>query len=330
VISFYERNVLDQPNEWKRLLRTKLPSRLGTAANPSTSRRLVFVGIGSSYWSARFSEFLWRDYADVGGGKDPVSFQSFDFVRIRDLHIRPEDIVIVFSHRGTKTFSMRSLEIAKRRYGATTVLITGVGSPRSKPDIVDFRIETCEQETCGAFTISLTSAIVRIIQLIGLSNKVFLMKFKETIRTLSLPFQVQLPKNYSNLVIVGDLIHEIVAREISLKIAETTYLPVRSFGLEEFLHGPRVTLDKQTCLLVFSSVSEPRRESLIKYAKTVGSEIIDIHDGLFRVPTEFTWLCQLVWGQLFALELSKVLKINPDSIRGDEFPYDKARENLIL
>ena len=99
-----------------------------------------------------------------------------------------------------------------------------------------------------------------------------------------------------------------VAREISLKIAETTYLPVRSFGLEEFLHGPRVTFGKQTFLLVVSSVSEPRRETLTKYAKTVGSEIIDIHDGLFRVPTEFTWLCQLVWGQLFALGLVRLLK----------------------
>jgi hypothetical protein len=56
-------------------------------------------------------------------------------------------------------------------------------------------------------------------------------------------------------------------------------------------------------------------------------DIHDIHDSLFRVPTEFRWLCQLAWGQLFALEPSKELKINPDSIRRDEFPYDKAREN---
>ena len=330
MISNYERNVLDQPEEWTRLLRTKLPRGLDTTFNLPKSGRLIFAGIGSSYWAARFSEFLWRDYAHVGGGEDPISIQSFDFVRTRDLHIQPEDIVIVFSHRGTKTFSMQSLEIAKKKYEATTVLITGVGSPASKPDIVDFRIETCAQETCGAFTISLTSAIVRIVQLIGFSNKVVLERFKETVKSMTLPIDVQVPKYYDNLVIVGDLIREVVAREISLKIAETTYLPVRSFGLEEFLHGPRVTLDKQTCLLVFSSVSEPRRESLIKYAKTVGSEIIDIHDGLFRVPTEFTWLCQLVWGQLFALELSKELKINPDSIRRDEFPYDKGRENLIL
>lgn len=57
MISFYERNVLDQPKEWKRLLRTKLPSGLETAFNLSTPGRLVFVGIGSSYWSARFPSF---------------------------------------------------------------------------------------------------------------------------------------------------------------------------------------------------------------------------------------------------------------------------------
>jgi glucosamine 6-phosphate synthetase-like amidotransferase/phosphosugar isomerase protein len=151
------------------------------------------------------------------------------------------------------------------------------------------------------------------------------------VENLTLPFEVQLPQYYTNLVIAGDLIREVVAREISSKIAETTYLPVRSFGLEEFLHGPRITLNRQTSLLLFSSVYEPRRESLIKYARTEGSEVIDILGGsLLKVPEEFKWLYQLVWGQLLALELSKKLKINPDSIRGDEHPYDNARENLTL
>jgi fructoselysine-6-P-deglycase FrlB-like protein len=329
VNSNYERNVLDQPEVWKRLLNAKLPSELESIL--SSSRRLIFVGIGSSYWAARFSEFLWRDYALLDGSdKDPISFQSFDFVRIQNLHLHPEDLVIVFSHRGTKTFSMHALEIAKKKYGATTVLITGIGSPISNPDIVDFRIETCTQETCGAFTISLTSAIVRIIQLIGYTNKVILDRFRKTVENLTLPFEVQLPTYYANLVIVGDLIREVVAREVSLKIAETTYLPVRSYGLEEFLHGPRVTLDRQTSLLLFSTISEPRRESLLKYARTIGSQVIDIYDDLFRVPEEFRWLCQLVLGQTLALELSKKLGTNPDTVRADQYPYDKAKENMML
>ena len=328
MISNYERNILNQPEVWKKLLDTKLPSKLESVL--SSSKRLVFVGIGSSYWAARISEFLWRDYAHADGGTGPISVQSFDFVKIPNLYLNPEDLVIVFSHRGTKTYSMQALDIAKKKYGATTVLITGIGSPPSKPEIVDFRIETYAQETSGAFTISLTSAIVRIIQLIGYSNKVILDRFKKTVENLTLPFDVQLPKYHSNLIIVGDLIREVVAREISLKIAETTYLPVRSYGLEEFLHGPRFVLDRQTSLLIFSSFSEPRRESLMNYARTIGSEVIDVHDNLFRVPDEFKWLCQLVWGQSFALELSKKLGINPDTVRINQYPYEKAEENLRM
>jgi fructoselysine-6-P-deglycase FrlB-like protein len=155
-------------------------------------------------------------------------------------------------------------------------------------------------------------------------------RFKETVENLTLLIGIQLPKYYANLVIVGDLIREVVAHEISLKISETTYLPVRSYGLEEFLHGPRVTLDRQTSLLIFSTISEHRTESLMKYARTIDSDIIDVHENLFRVPEEFRWLCQLVWGQTLALELSKKLGTNPDTVRADLYPYDKARENLIL
>src|SRR5262245_6296036 len=113
-----------------------------------------------------------------------------------------------------------------------------------------------------------------------------------------------------------------------LKIAETTYLPVRSYGLEEFLHEPRFVFDRQTSLLMFLSFSEPRRKSLMNYTRTIGSEVIDIHDNLFRVPDEFKWLCQLVWGQFFALEMSKKLGINPDTVRIKQHPYQKAEDFL--
>jgi DNA-binding MurR/RpiR family transcriptional regulator len=91
--------------------------------------------------------------------------------------------VVVFSHRGTKTFSMKALEIAKES-GVATVLVTGIGSPLTANDKTDFRIETCPQENCGAFTISLTSAITRIIQWIGMYNAVFLERFKDTTNVL--------------------------------------------------------------------------------------------------------------------------------------------------
>jgi uncharacterized phosphosugar-binding protein len=66
--------------------------------------------------------------------------------------ISANDIFVVFSHRGTKTFSIQSLDLVKKS-GATTVFVTGLGSPdnltptttAASPDI---RIETCDQENC--------------------------------------------------------------------------------------------------------------------------------------------------------------------------------------
>jgi len=334
--SLYEINILNQPTEWKRLvlLTTPVFPDLRTIRH----KKIVFVGIGSSYWLGRFAELLWREHYytnyNTAITTEPLSVQSFDFVKSKYV-VSENDIVVVFSHRGTKMFSMQALEIAKKNYGATTVLITGIGSPPNSN--ADFRIETCAQENCGAFTISLTSAITRIIQWIGLSNRAFLEKFKEAITVIEkqLPFKVQqIPKFPANLVIVGDLIREIVGHEVALKISEISYLPVRSFGLEEFLHGPRVTLDTQSSLLIFSSLSEPRKQILTNYANAVGSEVISIDEEEYQpfvgIPQEFCWLAQLLWGQQLALELSKELNTNPDTVRGDQHIYKEARNLLTL
>jgi glucosamine--fructose-6-phosphate aminotransferase (isomerizing) len=323
--SLYETNILNQPSEWKWLMNSLIPIELKNIQ----ANKITFIGIGSSYWVARFAEFLWREY-NSGAAITPSSLQSLDFVRSK-YTVSKNDIVVVFSHRGTKTFSIKALEIAKAN-GAITVLVTGMGSPHTTDVIADFRIETCPQENCGAFTISLTSAITRIIQWIGMYNPMFIEKFKETASLLEkeLPFRVHLPRSFGRLVIVGDLIREVVAHEIALKISETSYPPVRSFGLEEFLHGPRVTLDDKSSLIIFSSIQEPRREVLIKYANIIGSEVLDIHDDLFDLPKEFRWFAQLLWGQQLASELSKVLKTNPDTARADQHPYSEAKKALIL
>jgi len=219
---------------------------------------------------------------------------------------------------------------------ATTVLVTGLGSPENLTSTTtpDIRIETCAQENCGAFTISLTSALVRMIQWIGISDKDIIEKFQQTIDNIALPIKMEecvLPKFPDNLVIVGDLIREVVAHEVALKISETWYVPVRSFGLEQFLHGPRVTLDKKSSLVAFTSITEPRKDSLIKYAGSIGTDVIEINEIMFNgVSQEFTWLAQLLYGQQLAFELSKRPGTNPDTVRSDQSTYMEARKLLTL
>ena len=331
-MSSYETNMLKQPSEWKKLLGNFIPEEL----NIISYKRIFFVGIGSSYCVARIAEFLWREYVTNTLTKcttriipQPSSCQSFDFVKSSQ-PLSNDDIAVVFSHRGSNSFSVQALEVAKR-LGARTVLVTGIGSPHNSE--ADIRLDTCSLESSEAFTISVTSALVRIIQWIGLYNRSFLEKFNSTVEVMEewFPFKVMdMPKFTAKIIIVGDLIREIAAHETAFKIAETSYLPVRSFGLEEFLHGHHLTLDKLSSPVIFSSLLEPRRHALLKYGKAVGCEIICVDEEKFSGPKEFRWLFHLLWGQQLALNLSKQLNTNPDTAREDQHLYRKAKDILKL
>jgi fructoselysine-6-P-deglycase FrlB-like protein len=134
-------------------------------------------------------------------------------------------------------------------------------------------------------------------------------------------------------VIIGDLIREAVAHEVILEISETCYLPVRSFGLEQFLHGPKVTIDKQSSILAFTSIREPRKDSLIKFAEVIESEVIEINEDTSDfndISKEFAWLAQLLYGQHLALELSRKLGTDPDIVRADQSPYKETRSLVNL
>jgi hypothetical protein len=70
---------------------------------------------------------------------------------------------------------------------------------------------------------------------IGLFDRRILEKFNEAISLIEkFPFKILLPKFPTKMVVVGDLIREIVTHEIALRVSETSFLPVRIFGLEEF------------------------------------------------------------------------------------------------
>jgi glucosamine 6-phosphate synthetase-like amidotransferase/phosphosugar isomerase protein len=169
------------------------------------------------------------------------------------------------------------------------------------------------------------------VQWIGLYNGSFLEKFKATVKVMeeSFPFKIMdIPKYTNKIIIVGDLIREIAAHETAFKIAETAYLPVRSFGLEEFLHGHHLTLDKLSSLVIFSSLLEPRRHTLMRNGKAVGCETICVDEEKFSGPKEFGWLFHILWGQQLALDLSKLLNTNPDTAREDQHLYREAREIL--
>ena len=240
--SRYEANVFAQPN----LARAALSSPAPPWLKPPTGRKVFLVGVGTNHHAARLAAWLWSR-----AGLDARAVHSHDFVA-RPYRLARGDLAVFLSHRGSKKSYTVSAEALARRDGAETVVVTCAGSPWKSPR----RIETGPLENTGAFTQSFTTTMAWLLRWAG--KPALLAPFKTMEKSLRWgpPFPRVRPE--TDLVLLGDGLREWVAREIALKLQEAAYLRARSFGLEEFLHGPRMSVGEGSVVVGFSSRKEKR------------------------------------------------------------------------
>lgn len=311
--SRYERNVALQPALIREILATEAPAWMAELR----SRRFFFIGVGTSYHLAQLSKIIWRRYVSV----EAEATHSFDFSRLPQ-PLRPGDVAVLFSHRGTKSFTVEAARLAHRA-GAVTVGLTGRGSPWQAE--LSYRMETCEPEDTGAFTKSMTTALAWVAVWTGSAElKAGLLEACARLES-GPPFPHVQPE--TDLVLLGDLEREWVAREVALKLQEAAYLRARAFGLEEFLHGPRISVGSGSHVLCLTS-PEDRWEAARSFLRTVEVPFTEI-DGLGLLPAG-SWLGQLFWGQRFTAQACRRLGLDPDSLRTQDPRYKAAREKLSL
>lgn len=313
-ISRYEKNIFLQPA----IIHDAIESAKAPWMAELKTRRLFFVGIGTSYHAAELAKMMWRDYVSA----QAFAVNSFDFVKTPQ-PISEGDVVVVFSHRGTKSYSVESANLASAA-GCITVGVTSKGSPWEKN--LSHKIETCESEDTGGFTKSLTCALAMIAKWID--DDGLCLGFKKASEQLAAPLDFPKISENSDVVLIGDLSREWVARETALKIQETAYLPARAFGLEEFLHGPRVSIGPRSMVIAFAKNDEPRWQSALNYLQAIDARVVKVEP---KMPVrEANWLWQLFWGQRFALDICRQLGIDPDALRTHDEKYKKARETLVM
>ncbi len=304
--SRYEKNIALQPGKIAAILKEPRPAWMDELKN----RPIYFVGVGTSFHLAQIAKMLWRRHVSLKAH----AAHSFDFARIPQ-PAGKGDVVVLLSHRGTKSYTVESADAAHKA-GAVTVGITSVGSPWK--DSLDHKIEACEVEDTGAFTKSMTATLAWIARWID-SRKLD----KELLDACAgLEKGPAFPKvgPDTDVILLGDLEREWIAREISLKLMEAAYLRARPFGLEEFLHGPRISADAKSSVVAFVS-EEPRWQTVRDFLKTVEVPLLEVKGS---------WLEQLFWGQRFTADACRQLSLDPDSIRTQDPRYKKAREALSL
>ena len=303
--SRYETSILRQPELVSAALSAPRPAWM----KAPKQRRCFLVGIGTNHHAACLAAWLWR-----GTKLDAEAWHSFDFVA-RPPRLKRGDLGIFLSHRGGKSYTLQAEALA-RRAGVETVILTGAASPwKSSPR----RIETGPMEDTGAFTQSLTTALAWLLRWPDVPE--LLAPFQNIKKSLKWGPAFPNITAETDVVVLGDGLREWLAREAALKLLETSYLRVRTFGLEEFLHGPNVSVGHGSVVVGFSSARQVRWKALRNYLRTIETPFVDVSSE--------DWLAQLLWGQRLALETCRRLNIDPDLLRTDDPRYRRARFSMM-
>ncbi|HYL63295.1 MAG TPA: SIS domain-containing protein [Candidatus Methylomirabilis sp.] len=340
-----------QPAVVRRML-TERAGLVAEAARAAAKKdRLWIAGIGSSLYTAQIAENFLRH---LTSGRAAVrSEQSFEFVRY-PYALGPGDAVIVLSHTGGTTYSIEALELA-RRSGALTIAISGENENAAMRS-TDFLINTCEQELSFAYTKSLTAALARLAffslhfaEFRGENNsaaKQALHQIPDLMQqALASESQTQsLAQEIAargRAVLFGSGPNWFTAREIALKIKETSFEPAEGEETEQLLHGPFSEVDERMTLVAILSGSpaDARARQILRAAGVAGAHRIALHvpsaapddsaNDWLAVPAVEEWLSPFVFLvplQLLTYFLALARRTNPDCGRQDQPAHARARQ----
>ena len=314
------------------------------------SARVHVVGIGTSWHAALIGEDL---LMNLGGRRDARAWNSFEFCA-RPPALGDDDAVIVLSHRGTKTYSARSLERAHES-GAATGLLTGVGSD-ARRELANVVVETSEPDPSSAFTISHTAALTALTmlatELSGEDSSAALSTLPDAVRGAiatedSVKDWAARSVDVERFYFVGTGPNASTSYEAALKMKEANYTTTEGFHLEQYLHGPFVSTD-EGCMVTFvappSAGPEDRVADLMRTVAEVGArtagilqsgddsrgDLVDTAIGAPACPEVFAPIVYLAPLQLFTYWLALELGHNPDVFRLNDPKHVAARRHYTL
>jgi glucosamine--fructose-6-phosphate aminotransferase (isomerizing) len=298
-----------QPEQLARLLADPDPAE--AAAARLAGRRLLLIGVGTSWHAAHHGAWMLRD-----AGVEAEAAHAADLAPY-ERPIDASDGVIVLSHTGGTGYSMQMLERA-RRAGAAALHISGIGNGGE--------LETVAPEASYAYTASHTGALLRLAQIATALGA-------QLGRLDAIPDRVAAVLDPPGpLIGVPDRLVELIgagpnawtAQEGALKIREASYVAAEGLSSEQFFHGPSVALDERDTLVVLDGggPAADRTEAIAGAVEVTGARVArfaerDLGEALSVFPLT-------VVVQRIALELAEARSVSPDRFRYEEDPRREA------
>jgi glutamine---fructose-6-phosphate transaminase (isomerizing) len=328
-----------QAGDLRRLLDEGWAAAEEAAQRIGGARRVLVVGIGTSYHAALMGGWLLR-----AAGRDARAVSSFDFsLYPESFAVTSEDAVIVMAHSGVKTYSSRALERAEA-VGAARI---SIGSLTAEHHGSQQILRTVEREKSAAFTASHLAAMTVLAQIaaeLGADFRSALEALPEQVAAaLAREDEVAAVAREAaerRIYAIGGGPNEASAIEAVIKVREAAQGWIDGLPAEQFLHGPLIAVNEGDVAVVVhvAGAAEGRTEHIARVLEAIGARMWVIGqplDGmpgfeLPRLPEVLSPLLTVVPVQMLAYHMAVVRGINPDVFRRDDPRYAAALGLLKL
>lgn len=302
-----------------------------------TASNLIILGCGTSYHAGLFGKYKlkmmnnWNSIQVIDGA---------DFVK-EDIPTIGETVAILISQSGETIDLYRCLPILKKKNILTVGIINVVDSLIARE--VDCGIYCNAGVEIGVASTKAFLSQSILLQLFGLyclQLKVAtnfeklsqnLKKLVEDVRSILLLDNkvkeiAMFLKEFNQMFILGKNIDECIAKEVSLKIKEISYIHSEAYASSSLKHGPFALLTEEMPVLLFNSNvnHNAKIENCFYEIKSRNAPIIYIGvrcniqtEHMIFIPDneDFSSLSMLILGQLLAYHLSVLRGNNPDKPR---------------
>jgi len=330
-----------QPALVERLLADR-HSVTDAAARLRGAERIYIVGTGTSFHGAQVGEHLLRS-----AGIAAQAVPAFEFAQYGP-QPEPDDGLILISHRGVKQFSAAALDAFKER-SKRWVVITGEGSPLQGAGV----LTTAPQEVSSVHTASHVGTMVRLAQLAVAIAKdhghgVPMWEAAMTLLPETLASNVATRGRCAEIVetmaldrpshFIGGGPAWATASEGALKLREAAHLQAEGHELENFLHGPLISVEPGQTVFVISEPG-PGLERTVEIGRAltaIGANVVGIGSGSdqldgahstiadHRLPEVLAPIANVIPLQWIAYLASTRRGVDADIFRRDDPPYAHA------
>ena len=313
---FMRKEVHEQPEALRRMLRGRLDERFATARLGGISldarqlrsvRRVKFLGCGSAYYAGQIGAVLVEELARVPADAEPAS----EF-RYRNPVVDPDTLYVAISQSGETLDTLMAVQELKRKGGQVVGAINVVGSAIARECGSGVFLHA-GPEIAVASTKALTNMAASFALLALLIGRVRDMSAAEGARIVAgmraLPEQIDhvLAQEDNIAAIAGQFagaehmffIGRVrawpVAREGAQKLKEISYVHAEAYQASELKHGPLALIDASMPSVVLVPDDEllSKNISTIEQIKARGGPVIavtsgdlpaDLANAVIRVP----------------------------------------------